>query len=176
MSTEWSFIDAGAREAPEFFGRIPILAAGVAGGGSRVFMTGLFGRGHFQIGWFEDVDAVMDLQAARTLGVDVFRRPVFGGGTAFYDTNASAFVSFIVPPSDFTSLDDALEHFRPVMRRALDELGLRAAQFEGSSDIRWNGRKLGTLIAQDVFGTSVVGGFFNLRSPDLVLYAKVARD
>ena len=92
----WRFIDAGAREAPEFFGRMPILAATVATGGPQIMMTGMFGRGHFQIGWFEDIDAVMDLDAARAEHIEVFRRPVWGGGTAFYDTNASAFLSFFI--------------------------------------------------------------------------------
>ena len=171
----WRFVDAGAREAPEFFGRMPIMAAAVANGGPEILMTGMFGRGHFQIGWFEDVDAVMDLDAARAEGIDVFRRPVWGGGTAFYDTNASAFLSFFIHAGSYPTLDAALEDFRPVMRRALDDLGLQEAKFEGSSDIRWNGRKLGTLITQAVLGTIVVGGFFNLQKPDLVLYAKVAR-
>ena len=171
----WRFIDAGAREAPEFFGRMPILAATVATGGPQIMMTGMFGRGHFQIGWFEDIDAVMDLDAARAEHIEVFRRPVWGGGTAFYDTNASALLSFFIHADAYPTLDAALEHFRPVMRRALDDLGLQEAKFEGSSDIRWNGRKLGTLITQAVLGTTVVGGFFNLRKPDLELYAKVAR-
>ena len=171
----WRFIDAGAREAPEFFGRMPILAATVATGGPQIMMTGMFGRGHFQIGWFEDIDAVMDLDAARAERIEVFRRPLWGGGTAFYDTNASALLSFFIHADAFPNLDAALEHFRPVMRRALDDLGLHEAKFEGSSDIRWNGRKLGTLITQSVLGTTVVGGFFNLRKPDLELYAKVAR-
>lgn len=175
VTDRWRLIDAGAMDAPVAFGRMPLLAASVANGGLQVLMTGVFGAGHFQIGWFEDVDAVMDLDAARALGVQVFRRPVWGGGAAFYDTRASALLSFFIHPDAFASLDDALEHFRPVMRRALDDLGLEEARFEGSSDIRFGGRKLGTLIAQSVLGTSVVGGFFNLRKPDLELYAKIAR-
>jgi len=171
----WRFIDAGARDAPEFFGRMPILAASVAQGGPQIMMTGLFGRGHFQIGWFEDIDAVMDLDAAPAERIEVFRRPAWGGGTAFYDTNASALLGLFIHADAFATLDEALEHFRPVMRRALDDLGLGEAKFEGSSDIRWNGRKLGTLITQSVLGTTMVGGFFNLRKPDLELYARVAR-
>ena len=175
MSEQWRYIDAGAMDAPVAFGRMPIIAAAVANGGQQVLMTGMFGRGHFQIGWFEDVDAVMDLGAAHERGVQVFRRPVWGGGTAFYDTNASALLSFFIHEGDFATLDDALEHFRPVMRAALDSLGLADATFEGSSDIRWQGRKLGTLIAQSVLGTKVVGGFFNLKLPDLQTYAAIAR-
>src|SRR5207302_10002449 len=57
----------------------------------------------------------------------------------------------------------------------LDELGLEGAVFEGSSDVRWRGRKLGTLISQSVLGTKVVGAHFNLRRPDLELYRQVAR-
>src|ERR1044072_10033016 len=87
----WRVIDAGAREAPEFFGRMPLLAATVATGGPQIMMTGMFGRGHFQIGWFEDIDAVMDLDAARAEHIEVFRRPVLGGAPAFYDTNVREF-------------------------------------------------------------------------------------
>lgn len=175
VSEAWRYIDAGAMDAPVAFGRMPIIAASVLRGGPEVLMTGMFGTGHFQIGWFEDVDAVMDLAAARDRGVQVFRRPVWGGGAAFYDTNASALLSFFIHDDAFASLDEALEQFRPVMRRALDDLGLAEAAFEGSSDIRWNGRKLGTLISQSVLGVKVVGGFFNLRAPDLETYAAIAR-
>jgi len=170
----WRFIDAGAMEAPVAFGRMPIVAGGVAAGGDEVLMTGLFGRSHFQIGWFEDVDAVLDLSAARSLGVDVFRRPLWGGGTAFYDTNASALLAFFSHDDAFASLDEALARFRPAMEGALSSLGLGEAHFEGSSDIRWRGRKLGTLITQAILGTKVVGGFFNLRKPDLDLYKRIA--
>lgn len=175
MTGRWRFVDAGAMDAPVSFGRMPSLAAGVANGGPEVLQVGLFGRSHFQIGWFEDVDAVLDLDAARALGVDVFRRPVWGGGTAFYDSNASAIVSFFARSDRFASTDEALEALRPAIRRALDAVGLAEARFEGSSDIRWKGRKLGTLIAQSVLGTTVVGGFLNLRKPDLVVYEKIAR-
>lgn len=174
MTGRWRFIDAGAMEAPVAFGRMPVVANAVARGGPEVLMTGLFGRGHFQIGWFEDVDAVLDLEAARALGVDVFRRPVWGGGTAFYDTNASAFLAFYLRPDRFGTLDEALDHFRPVMASALEVLGMGRARFEGSSDIRWRGRKLGTLITQSILGTTIVGGFFNLRRPDLDLYRRIA--
>lgn len=174
MTQRWRFVDAGAREAPEFFGRMPAMAASVVRGGPQVLMTGMFGRGHFQIGWFEDVDAVLDLDAARRLGVEVFRRPVWGGGTAFYDTNASAFFSFFIRDDAFASLDEALQHFRPVFRAAFDAVGLSEAEFEGSSDLRWKGRKLGTVITQAVLGVKVVGGFLNLRRPDLDLYRRVA--
>ncbi|HVL32649.1 MAG TPA: hypothetical protein VM600_03605 [Actinomycetota bacterium] len=174
-SEAWRSIDAGAMDAPVAFGRMPMLAASVVQGGPQVLMTGVFGAGHFQIGWFEDVDAVLDLDAARARNVQVFRRPVWGGGAAFYDTNASALLSFFIRDDAFDTLDAALEHFRPVMRCALDDLDLKDVSFEGSSDVRWQGRKLGTLIAQSVLGTKVVGGFFNLRTPDLETYAAIAR-
>ena len=52
---------------------------------------------------------------------------------------------------------------------------LGEARFEGSSDVRWQGRKLGTLISQSVVGTKVVGAHFNLKRPDLELYRTVAK-
>ncbi|MHB8511882.1 MAG: lipoate--protein ligase family protein [Actinomycetota bacterium] len=171
--TPWRYLNAGAIDAPVSFGRMPAIASGLLNGGPEVFMTGMFGRAHFQIGWFEDVDAVIDLDAARSQGIDVFRRPVWGGGTAFYDTNASALFAFFLKPGG--SLDQHLERFKPVMRSALDAIGLDEARIEGSSDIRWRGRKLGTVISQDVVGVSVVGGFLNLRKPDMNVYASIAR-
>ncbi|MCA1833395.1 MAG: biotin/lipoate A/B protein ligase family protein [Actinomycetota bacterium] len=174
LNERWRFIDAGSMEAPVAFGRMPIVAGSVAQGGPPVLMTGMFGRSHFQIGWFEDVDAVLDLDEARDAGVDVFRRPLWGGGTAFYDTGASALLSFFVRDDAFSTLDDALLRFRPLMEYALASMGMGEAKFEGSSDIRWQGRKLGTLITQAILGTKVVGGFFNLRKPDLDLYRRVA--
>ena len=151
------------------------MAAAVVSGGPPVLMTSVWGRAHFTVGWFDDVDIVIDLDAAREAGVDVVRRPVFGGGTAFYDTMANANFAFIVGPGVFDSLDAALDHFRPVMQRILKELELGEAGFEGSSDVRWRGRKLGTLISQTVMGTTVIGAHFNLKRPDLDLYRRVAR-
>ena len=169
------FIDAGPVDMARSSGFMGVLAASVVGGGPEILMTTLFDTGHFQIGWFEDIDAVMDLDEARRRGVQVFRRPVWGGGCAFYDTRAVATFSWFRRHADFATVDAALEAVRPVMRRALDAVGLHAASFEGSSDIRWNGRKLGTVIAQDVMGARIVGGFLNLKRPDLETYAAIAR-
>ena len=173
--TTWRLIDAGPTEAAVSFGRFPSVAARVAGGGEPVVMTSVWERAHFNVGWFDDVDETIDLEAAAAEGVDVVRRPVFGGGTAFYDAMCNANFSFIVGPQMFGSLDEALDHFRPVMTSILDELGLGEAAFEGSSDVRWKGRKLGTLISQSVMGTKVIGAHFNLKRPDLELYRRVAR-
>src|SRR5439155_26331806 len=47
--------------------------------------------------------------------------------------------------------------------------------FEGSSDLRIEGRKLGALTAQDVVTCNSVGGFMNIKPPDLDLYLEVVR-
>src|SRR2546423_3919708 len=175
LQTRWRFIDAGRMEAPVSLGRMPTVAGGVAMGGPQILMTAAWARAHFQIGWFDDVDNVLDLDAAREAGIDVFRRPVWGGGAAFYDTEATALFSWFIHMSRFDTLDEALTYFRPAMESVLDQLGLGEAKIEGSSDIRYEGRKLGTVITQSVMGTKVVGGFLNLKRPDLELYKKVAR-
>ena len=138
-------------------------------------MTMVWSRGHLTVGWFDDVDSAANVEAARAAGVDIFRRPIMGGGTAFYDTEAVAVWSWIMRDDRFPTLDDALNHFRPVMEKALSDLGLGEASFEGSSDIRWRNRKLGNCITQSVLGTKIVGGFLNLKRPDLELYRRVAR-
>ena len=175
MSERWRFIDVGKTEALAAYGRLPAIAASVVQGGPEVLMTMIWAKGHLTVGWFDDVDSAINLDAARDVGIDVFRRPIWGGGTAFYDTEAVAVWSWIMRDDRFPSLDDALTHFRPVMEHALDSLGLGEAHFEGSSDIRWRDRKLGTCITQAVLGTKVVGGFLNLKRPDLELYRRVAR-
>ena len=175
MSNRWRFIDGGPTEAPAAYGRLPAIAASVVQGGPEVLMTLLWSRGHLTVGWFDDVDSAINLDAAREAGIDVFRRPIFGGGTAFYDTEAVSVWSWIMRDDRFPSLDEALGHFQPVMERALTDLGLGEAHFEGSSDIRWRNRKLGNCITQAVLGTKVVGGFLNLKRPDLELYRRVAR-
>jgi len=173
--TTWRFIDAGPQQAAKAYGRLPAIAASIVQGGPEVLMTMVWAKGHLTVGWFDDVDSAIDLAAARAEGIDVFRRPIFGGGTAFYDTEAVAVWSWMVRDDAFPTLDDALKHFRPVMERALSDLGLGEAHFEGSSDIRWRDRKLGNCITQAVLGTKVIGGFLNLKRPDLELYRRVAR-
>ncbi|HJR18510.1 MAG TPA: hypothetical protein VJ922_02230 [Actinomycetota bacterium] len=175
MSDRWRFIDVDRTEALAAYGRLPAIAASVVQGGPEVLMTMIWAHGHLTVGWFDDVDSAINLDAAREVGIDVFRRPIWGGGTAFYDTEAVAVWSWIMRDDRFPTLDEALGHFRPVMERALTDLGLGEAHFEGSSDIRWRDRKLGTCITQSVLGTKVVGGFLNLKRPDLELYRKVAR-
>ncbi len=175
MNNRWRFIDGGPTEAPPAYGRLPAIAASVVQGGPEVLMTLLWSRGHLTVGWFDDVDSAINLEAAREAGIDVFRRPIWGGGTAFYDTEAVAVWSWIMRDDRFPSLDEALGHFRPVMEKALADLGLGEAHFAGSSDIRWRDRKLGTCITQAVLGTKVVGGFLNLKRPNLELYRRVAR-
>ena len=175
MSDRWRFIDVGRTEALAAYGRLPAIAASVVQGGPEVLMTMVWAKGHLTVGWFDDIDSSINLDAAREVGVDVFRRPIFGGGTAFYDTEAVAVWSWIMRDDRFPTLDDALSSFLPVMERALDSLGLGEAHFQGSSDIRWRDRKLGTCITQSVLGTKVVGGFLNLKRPDLELYKRVAR-
>jgi lipoate-protein ligase A len=175
VSERWRFIDAGPQQAAHAYGRLPAIAASVVQGGPEVLMAMVWAKGHLTVGWFDDVDSAINLEAARAEGIDVFRRPIFGGGTAFYDTDAVAVWSWIMRDDRFPTLDDALDHFRPVMEHALVELGLGEAHFEGSSDIRWRNRKLGNCITQAVLGTKIVGGFLNLKRPDLELYRRVAR-
>lgn len=173
--TEWRFLDVGPTDAPTAFGRMPVQAGRVASGRAPdTLMTTVWSKAHFSVGWFEDVDAVLDLEACRARGVDVVRRPVIGGGTAFYDAYAAATISCFLPRERFRDLDEALAFFRAPFRAALDRLGLEEVVLEGSSDLRWRGKKFGALIAQTIFDCVLVGSFVNLRAPDLDLYLACA--
>src|SRR5207237_6759073 len=72
-------------------------------------------------------------------------------------------------------LDTELARFQPLVIDTLRKLGLGGVNFEGSSDLRIEGRKLGDLTAQDVVTCNSVGGFMNIKPPDLDLYLEVVR-
>jgi lipoate---protein ligase len=182
----WRYVDLGAIDAFEANAQLPVIVKDVASSGRPAVTTSVWGRTHLNVGWFDDVDETVDLQAASRKRVQVIRRPFYGGGTAFYGEGCAATWAFLLPkaaPPDSVSRDDnagesldaRLVRYQAVVLDVLDRLGLGAVKFEGSSDLRFNGRKLGALTAQDVVACDCVGGFLNLRKPDLDLYLSVAR-
>ena len=171
----WRFVDAGAQSPFEAMGRMPVLGAQVMQTGEPILLTSVWGTTHVNVGWFDDVDATLDLDACRRLGIDVVRRPVYGGGTAFYESGCAAMHSFFLSKEHHPDLDAELARYQPVYLEALDRLGLGEVVFEGSSDLRWHGRKLGALTAQDVMTCNSVGSFVNLKRPDIERYLQVAR-
>jgi lipoate-protein ligase A len=154
---------------------MPVLARSVMQGSGPVAQTSVWGRTHLNVGWFDDVDATLDLAKCRELGVEVVRRQMYGGGTAFYAAECAAMWGFLFPNDEHSDLDALVDRFQPILMDALDRIGLGEVQFEGSSDLRWHGRKLGALTAQDVVVCTSVGGFLNLQKPDLDLYLQVVR-
>jgi lipoate---protein ligase len=171
----WRYVDCGRQDPFEANARMPVLAREVAEGAGPVATTAVWGQTHLNVGWFDDVDATLDLDACRRLGVAVVRRPVYGGGTAFYDKGCAVMWGFLLPKDEHGDLDAELARFQPVTTDCLRRLGLGEVVFEGSSDLRWQGRKLGALTAQDVVLCTSVGGFLNVRPPNLDLYLQVVR-
>lgn len=155
---------------------MPVLSRQVAATGRPVVLTSVWGQTHLNVGWFDDVDATLDLAACEERGVAVIRRPLYGGGTAFYDAGCAVMWGFLLPKTDeWADLDAALARFVPSFESTLRRLDLGEVTFEGSSDLRWHGRKLGAMTAQDVVACQSVGGFLNTAPPDLDLYLAVAR-
>ena len=175
MGEVWRYLDLDRQGPFDNGAQMPVLSRQVGSGAGPIATTSVWGSTHLNVGWFDDVDATLDLGACRRLGVEVVRRPVYGGGTAFYAAECSAMWGFLLPKEEAPDLDALLARFQPVVRAALGDLGLDAVGFEGSSDLRWQGRKLGALTAQDVVACISVGGFFNLARPDLDLYLEVVR-
>lgn len=173
----WRYLDLGRQGPYENASVMPVLARSVAEGSGPIAQTSVWGSTHLNVGWFDDVDATLDLERCRELGVSVVRRQLYGGGTAFYDAGCAAMWGFLLPkdPNDRADLDALLERFQPVLLDALERIGLGEVGFEGSSDLRWHGRKLGALTAQDVMVCTSVGGFLNLAKPDIDLYLQVVR-
>ena len=169
------FVDLGPQDPFQAFGRMPVLGSNVHNGAGPVMTTSVWGATHLNVGWFDDVDATLDLDRCRELGVQVIRRPVYGGGTAFYEAGSAVMWSWLLPKDDHPDLDAELAGFQPIVMDALQRLGLDGVVFEGSSDLRFNGRKLGALTGQDVVLCNSVGGFINNRPPDLDTYLQVVR-
>lgn len=154
---------------------MPVLVRSVAEQGTPIVQTSVWGQTHLNVGWFDDVDATLDLARCRELDVLVVRRMFYGGGTAYYGAECAAMWGILLPKTDHDDLDVELRRFQPIVSDALERIGLGEVQFEGSSDLRWHGRKLGALTAQDVVACNTIGGFLNLARPDMDLYLEVVR-
>lgn len=175
MAEPWRYLDLGRQGPQENGATMPVLVRSVAERGRPIVQTSVWGRTHLNVGWFDDVDATLDLERCRERGVLVVRRMFYGGGTAYYGAECAAMWGILLPKADGDDLDAELRRFQPVIRGALARIGLGEVEFEGSSDLRWHGRKLGALTAQDVVACNLIGGFLNLSRPDLDLYLDVVR-
>lgn len=176
MGETWRHVDAGAVGPVENQALMGDLARDAILGGTPILQTSVWGATHLNVGAFDDIDATTDLAAAARLGVTVIRRPMAGGGTAFYDARCSVMWGLLRSKDGHRDLDRELAAFQPIVLDALDHLGCRAVQFSGSADLRLpDDRKLGGMSAND-FGPLVsVGGFLNIARPDVDLYLQVAR-
>src|ERR1700691_5221172 len=131
--TVWRYLDLGAIDAFESNAQLPVVVRDVATTGRVAVTTSVWGRTHLNVGWFDDVDETADLEAAARKGVQVIRRPFYGGGTAFYGEGCAATWAFLLPkagaagagadaagsplagtPAAGESLDDKLARYQPV--------------------------------------------------------------
>jgi lipoate-protein ligase A len=176
LSETWRYVDCGAVDAFENNAQMAVLARSATDAAQPILQTSVWGATHLNVGWFDDVDNTLDLAACERLGIQVIRRPFAGGGTAFYDRGCAVMWGVMFPkPGDHDDLDAEIAAFQPIVLAALDRLGLGEVGFEGSADLRWQGRKLGGLSAGDFGRVISVGGFLNIKPPDLDLYLRVVR-
>jgi len=176
LSETWRSVDCGAVDAFENNAQMAVLARSATDAAQPILQTSAWGATHLNVGWFDDVDNTLDLAACERLGIQVIRRPFAGGGTAFYDRGCAVMWGVMFPkPGDHDDLDAEIAAFQPIVLDALDRLGLGEVRFEGSADLRWHGRKLGGLSAGDFGRVISVGGFLNIKPPDLELYLRVVR-
>jgi lipoate---protein ligase len=176
LSETWRSVDCGAVDAFENNAQMAVLARSATDAGQPILQTSVWGATHLNVGWFDDVDSTLDLEACRHLGIQVIRRPLAGGGTAFYARGCAVMWGVMFPkPGDHDDLDAEIDRFQPIVLEALDGIGLGEVQFEGSADLRWRGRKLGGISAGDFGRVISVGGFLNIERPDLDLYLRVVR-
>ncbi len=124
MSQPWRYVDCGAVDAFENSAQLPVLVRSVAETLQPTLMTSVWGATHLNVGWFDDVDSTLDLGRCDALGVQVVRRAVYGGGTAFYSSGCAAMWTFLVPKDAASNLDAELARFQPIVLDALAELDL----------------------------------------------------
>jgi lipoate---protein ligase len=173
----WRYVDCGAVDAFQNNAQMAVLARSVSEAGVAALQTSVWGATHLNVGWFDDVDSTLDLAACERLDVQVIRRPFAGGGTAFYDAGCAVMWGLLHPKgAGHDDLDAEIARMQPIVLHALDRLGLTEVRFEGSADLRWRqGRKLGGVSAGDMGRVISVGGFLNIKAPDLDRYLQVVR-
>jgi lipoate---protein ligase len=173
-------VDCGAVDAFENNAQMAVLSRSASDSALPILQTSVWGRTHLNVGWFDDVDSTLDLEACERLGIQVIRRPFAGGGTAFYDAGCAVMWGLMLPkptdPSAPVDLDGVIARLQPIVLDALARLDLEAVTFQGSADLRWiNDRKLGGISAGDFGRVLSVGGFLNIKPPNLDLYLEVVR-
>jgi hypothetical protein len=73
-------------------------------------------------------------------------------------------------------LDREIDRMKPIVLDALNRIGLGEVSFKGSADLRWErDRKLGGISAGDFGRVISIGGFLNIKPPDMDLYLQVVR-
>jgi lipoate-protein ligase A len=177
MAETWRYVDLGAVDAFENNAQMAVLSRSTAEAGVPTLQTSVWGRTHLNVGWFDDVDSTLDLAACERLGMQVIRRPFAGGGTAFYDAGCALMFGVMFPKGiGHDDLDAEIERMKPIVLDALNRIGLGAVDFKGSADLRWErDRKLGGISAGDFGRVISIGGFLNIKPPDMDLYLQVVR-
>ncbi|MGZ6973750.1 MAG: lipoate--protein ligase family protein [Acidimicrobiia bacterium] len=180
MGEAWRYVDCGAVDAFENNAQMAVLSRSASDSAVPILQTSVWGRTHLNVGWFDDVDSTLDLDACERLGIQVIRRPFAGGGTAFYDAGCAVMWGLMLPkPTDPTApvdLDAVIMRLQPIVLDALARIGLGEITFQGSADLRWtNDRKVGGISAGDFGRVLSVGGFLNIKPPNLDLYLEVVR-
>jgi lipoate-protein ligase A len=170
-------VDLGAVDAFENNAQMAVLSRSTMEAGVPTLQTSVWGRTHLNVGWFDDVDSTLDLAACARLGVQVIRRPFAGGGTAFYDAGCTLMFGVMFPKGiGHDELDGEIERMKPIVLDALNRIGLGEVSFKGSADLRWErDRKLGGISAGDFGRVISIGGFLNIKPPNMDLYLQVVR-
>ena len=180
VAETWRFVDCGAVDAFENNAQMAVLSRSSSDSGTPILQTSVWGRTHLNVGWFDDVDSTLDLAECERLGIQVIRRPFAGGGTAFYDAGCAVMFGLMLPKTgdaaEHVDLDAVIARLQPIVLDALARLDLGEVTFQGSADLRWiNDRKLGGISAGDFGRVLSVGGFLNIKPPNLDLYLQVVR-
>ena len=69
MGERWRYLDLGRQGPFENGATMPVLVRSVAEGHGTIAQTSAWGVTHLNVGWFDDVDATLDLARCAELGV-----------------------------------------------------------------------------------------------------------
>lgn len=144
MMTKWRLIEVAEADAPTQMATDEAIAiARLAEGNPNTIRLYRWRPSAVSVGYFQSLLREVDVEGARSLGVDIIRR-ITGGGAVFHDHEGEITYSLVASDSDPEIPSDILESYMVICNCIV--LGLRNlgidSEFKPINDIAAEGRKI----------------------------------